>query len=126
MTLDLDRNELHLVYHLVHERQKEAEKQGVEGVFHRNLLDKISEVMMEHDRQLQGENPIQVFKQCLLEAAEGSSWCIGIGVGLVNGDKGLVVSVIPGSRELAEEAIERNNTADIPIRVREVGEVRKR
>lgn len=68
---------------------------------------------------------VNAAKQRLLVATRDRSWCAGVGVGLVDAHVGLVLSVRPGAGEEAAELVDRL-ALGVPVRVREVGEIRAR
>lgn len=70
-------------------------------------------------------NTLQREQARLLEALGNAAWLRGVGIGLVRGEPGLVISATTGASELAVRAV-RDAALTVPYRIRELGRVRKR
>jgi hypothetical protein len=70
-------------------------------------------------------DPLEAAKRELRKALESRPWLVSLGVGKVDGDLGVIVSVDKGARSEALEAVGEHALA-VPVRVREVGPIRVR
>jgi hypothetical protein len=70
-------------------------------------------------------NTLQREQARLLDRLDDAGWLRGVGIGIVNGEPGLVISAAAGAREAAQAAADAAKLA-VPFRIRELGPVRKR
>jgi len=64
-------------------------------------------------------------KERLLDAAVNASWLVGVGIGRVDGEVGLVVSVEPRSEPEARRVLDELDLG-VPVLLRGIGDVRAR
>ena len=70
-------------------------------------------------------NTLQREQARLLDRLGDAVWLRGVGIGLVAGTPGLVISAAPGTGDAAATAVQAVHLT-VPFRVRELGPVRKR
>lgn len=70
-------------------------------------------------------NTLQREQARLLDRLGDAVWLRGVGIGLVDGTPGLVISAARGAGEAAATAVQAGHLT-VPFRVRELGPVRKR
>jgi hypothetical protein len=68
---------------------------------------------------------LQGAKEALIDALDAKPWLVSVGIGLVDGAPGLVVSVQRKASADAKRAVDDLNLS-VPLKIREVGEVRAR
>lgn len=70
-------------------------------------------------------NTLQREQARLLGRLDDAEWLRGVGIGLVDGEPGLVISAALGAGDTAQRAV-RAVRLKVPYRIRELGPVRKR
>ena len=64
-------------------------------------------------------------KEAVLETTKDEAWLKSVGLGLVNGGPGLVVSVAPRATARAKQVLDKEHL-EVPCRIREIGPIRTR
>ena len=68
---------------------------------------------------------VETAKRRLIDASGDRPWLMALGIGKVDGELGLIVSVKPSAKPAATRVINRLHL-DVPVEIRGVGQIRAR